>query len=579
MPVNDPNRVYDGFTNLLGGINAGVQPHLVREDQAADSVNITYRGGYATTRPPWSKKNLTFAEDQDKATFYTGNPQGLGVYTVGQKTYLIASIDGQPFAIDVQNDFTTYNVNPEEDAVKNNPKLLPKAYMCQADTYFVIQDGQSPAIILNGLSSSRAKTTGEDQQVPTGTSMAYGLGRLWVANGNQFVAGDILGGPTSVIDFTENTYLAENGTFKLPSNMGNINGMAFIPLQDTATGQGQLLVGADFGVASVQAQLPRTAWQSTQIQQVALLGIGWASNDANVLLNGDIVFRSYDGVRTYRMARAEQGINGQKPQSMEVNPYVSTDTQRLLKYASGVYFDNRVLITTAPTWRGTYCTWSGLLSMDSYPVGSLFSQSPPVWEGVWTGVEIVQIVAGIFGKEERCFALVRKINDDGDDYNEIWELKKEGYYDEADGVQTRIQSKLWTRSFEHGSSFEQKKLLSGDLFIANIAGEVDWSIKYRPDEYPCFFEWDSGNICFDVENCAASTCNSELQKSVGYSDRIRLPNPDQLQHTPCVSNGEPATKGFEFQLLLEWTGYMSIRQYRNVANKFDQETTGGSNCA
>ena len=53
--------------------------------------------------------------------------------------------------------------------------------------------------------------------------MAYGDARLTVAQGNQFLVGDINGGATNVISFTETTYLAGGGSFALPFNNGNIS--------------------------------------------------------------------------------------------------------------------------------------------------------------------------------------------------------------------------------------------------------------------------------------------------------------------------------------------------------------------
>ena len=60
--------------------------------------------------------------------------------------------------------------------------------------------------------------------------MCYGQARLTVGNGNQFLVGDINGGATNVISFTETTYLNGGGAFILPQNMGNITGMVFTVL-------------------------------------------------------------------------------------------------------------------------------------------------------------------------------------------------------------------------------------------------------------------------------------------------------------------------------------------------------------
>lgn len=465
--------------------------------------------------------------------------------------------------------------------------------------------------------------------------MASGWGRLWVARGSEFVAGDIDNGGNGIITFSEQNFLSEGGAFRLPTFMGQINGMAFIPLQDTATGQGQLLIGGDFGVGSFAGGLPRALWIDSQVQNVALLDIGWVGQDANALLNGDIFYRSYDGIRSYRMARAQQGINGNTPQSQEIQQYVSTDTQQYLKYGSGVYFDGRILMTTSPQWRGTYCYHKGLVVLDSTPESNIQGKAPPIWEGLWTGLNIVQITKGIFGKEERCFALVREIDDTiygrvnavdgneitvqnpddfeegktyfiqnsgyykitditgsvltletirsfdsirvgssitGGEYNQIWEISKDSPFDILGNEKKRIQSKLWTRSFTHSGPFTLKSLALGQFWVDKVIGTVNWNVSYRPNQYPCFFEWKSGQICAEYESCE-ETCPTAMTRHPGYKTDIRMGPP-----TPqCLEVGEnQSDKGYEFQWLIEWEGHMRIRGARELTTEVPEDPHG--NC-
>ena len=631
MSINLPGAVQpDGFQSLLGGVDAGKLPSLIREDQAQAAVNITFRGGAPETRPGFIHHELKYPNDTAETYFYTGNPQGLKVFQSGDKGYLIASVHGRIYAIDVEEGFKVSEITP---AGGPNASDLPKAYMQQAGDYFIIQDGQSLPIYIKGLEAKRSK--GGQNDIPVGTSMAYGWGRLWVARGSEFVAGDIDDGSGGVIKFTEQNFLAEGGAFRLPAFMGEINGMAFIPLQDTATGQGQLLIGGDFGVASFAGGIPRALWQDSQIQQVALLDIGWVGQDANALLNGDIFYRSYDGIRSYRMARAQQGINGNTPQSEEIQQYVGTDTQELLRYCSAVYFDQRILMTTAPVWRGTYCYHRGLVVLDSTPQSSIHGKHPPIWEGLWTGPKIVQITKGIFNKRERCFALVREIDDTiygavnavsgnqitvqepdkftvgktyfiqnsgyyrvtgitgttltlttirsfdsirvgssitGGEYNQIWEISKDSPFDVLGNEKRRIECKLWTRSFTHGSSFVQKRLAMAQLWVDRVIGEVDWKISYRPNQYPCFFDWGSGRVCAEYESCE-ETCPTTLTRQPGYKTNIKLGPP-----TPqCLKKGENTSDlGFEFQWLIEWEGHMRIRGARELAQEVQEDPHG--NC-
>lgn len=621
----------DGFLSLLGGVDAGKLPSLINENQAHAAENITFREGAPKTRPGWVYSEVNYPSDEVETNFLTGNPQGMKAYQSGDKGYLILSIDGRIYAVDVLENFKLQDITPPSGPNSSN---LPKAYMQQVGDFFIIQDGQSAPIYIKGLQATRSGAGPED--IPVGTAMAYGWGRLWVARGAEFVAGDIDNGANGVITFSEQNFLAEGGAFRLPAFMGNINAMAFIPLQDTATGQGQLLIGGDFGVASFAGGIPRQLWQDSQIQQVALLDIGWVGQDASALLNGDIFYRSYDGIRSYRMARAQQGINGNTPQSEEVQQYVNTDTQEYLRYCSAVYFDGRILMTVAPQWRGTYCYHKGLVVLDSTPQSSIQGKYPPIWEGLWTGPKIVQITKGIFNKRERCFALVREIDDtiygtvnniDGDDitvqypdrfeegktyyiqnagyynvasksgttltlapvrttgsitvganitggeYNQIWELSKDSPFDVLGIEKHRIKSKLWTRSFIHGSPFTQKRLAGGQFWADRVIGEVDWRLSYRPNQYPCFLDWATGSVCAEYESCE-ETCPTTLTRRPGYKTNIKVGPPKE----ECLLKGEnTSTIGFEFQWLLEWEGHMRVRGARELATDIPEDPHGNCN--
>jgi hypothetical protein len=620
------NRVFDGSASYLGGVDYGQQPNLIRDNQVWNAVNATMRGGYVTNRPPYTQRQLSFSIPESYSRFVTGVPQGITVYQSGDNAYLVVSSGGRIYSIDPIGGFSGQDLTPDDGNATN----IPKTYFSQWENYLIIQDGQSRPIYLNGLTATRDTRT--QNGIPVGTAMAYGWGRGWVGNGTQFVAGDIndVTIAQSVITFSEQNFLNEGGAFQLPAMLGSINGMAFIPLQDTATGQGQLLIGGDYGVGSVNGGIPRDQWKQVQIQQVAMLNIGWASQSANVLLNGDIFFRSYDGIRSYRMARAQQGLNGNTPQSEEVYPYVSTDAQSLLKYASGVNFDNRILITTGPQWMGNYCRWKGLVVLDSYPCGSLWSAAPPVWEGMWDGIDIVQICTGVFNKETRCFALVRREDNteissvfsmaevsetefqitvvdpsgftEGGVYNipqygyfrvdsisgnvltvspisdlevapvgssivlggrnEIWEILKSGNFDVRNGENVPIRSSITTRSYGFRNPFGSKKLEQMNFWVDNVVGQVDWTAQFRPDQYPCLFNFGSGSLCQEFENCDNETCPT-LTKLPSYKPRITVGAPD-----PRACNNvseQPQGNGYEFQVFLEWTGKMRIRQLRVAA--------------
>lgn len=221
----------------------------------------------------------------------------------------------------------------------------------------------TPATIEDGISYTRFVP-----EVPTGLFMAFGQGRLFVVSPNrtEFLAGDILYGDVrgtkeNALRFTETQYLAEGGSFSLPASMGQITGMSFASIQDTSTGQGPLFVFGDYGIGSFDVSLPRASivnpqtfqvvvpgWKDAAIQRVALTRMGCSAPESIVSFNGDMLWRSAIGIRTYRNARADQNNYGITPISAEVSRILDKDPREQTYFTSSIFFDNRMLMTCTP---------------------------------------------------------------------------------------------------------------------------------------------------------------------------------------------------------------------------------------
>src|SRR5688572_13597250 len=142
-------------------------------------------------RPAWRKMAMTFESTDTElafknALFQTGEPyitdQGQGSLISMQSGRVFrSSIDGTGFVI-------------QEIPVPGaeNPANLPMAWAIQAENYFIIQDGSTLPIIYNGASAVRST----ENQIPVGRQMAYYMGRIWVAKGRDYLAGDIIFGPS-----------------------------------------------------------------------------------------------------------------------------------------------------------------------------------------------------------------------------------------------------------------------------------------------------------------------------------------------------------------------------------------------
>ena len=205
-----------------------------------------------------------------------------------------------------------------------------------------------------------AGTTYRPMEVPIGTFMEYAMGRLCVVTPDrrEMHIGDLIRTTPdtftaeSVLWFTEENFLAESYVFSLPSNLGRIRTVKSVPYMGAPTGQGDIIISGDSGLATLSLAYPRAEWFDKPIQKVALTGLAMASQDGIVGFNGDVIFRDLEyGIRTFRLAEVEfQKSPTQSPISSEMNRVFLADDTDKLQFSSMVVHHNRLLTTTTPTF-------------------------------------------------------------------------------------------------------------------------------------------------------------------------------------------------------------------------------------
>lgn len=230
-----------------------------------------------------------------------------------------------------------------------------------ANTYRVRVGSSRPAPSIFG-------TTRRCPEIPIGLMMAYGQGRIFLAAANrtEFEAGDIIYGdvnstPENILRWTEQQYTNEGGAYRLPAEQGRIMAMTFPSTQDTGTGQGELFVFGEYGVASFQVSAQRASvadetgqivspgWKDIAFQKITLQGAGCSSQWSLInFTNGDLFYRDPVGIRSYRNARADQQGYGQTPISSELSRILSNDPQTRLGNISGTHFYDRAFMTCSP---------------------------------------------------------------------------------------------------------------------------------------------------------------------------------------------------------------------------------------
>jgi len=593
----------DGHMTLEGGMNSGRNPLVLTPSECAFGSNVTFRGGFPTNRQKFWPVQLSDGGASGGApsglpSFQNSNFQGAAMYSLddGQE-YIMAMANGVLYQLNISGPGIT--VTGVWNDGKSNP-TAPQCWFCQPDVYFVVQDGTSTPIIMQGLSSIRRAATNE---VPVGRQMAYGQGRLWLAQNRQVVAGDQLGGPTSVISFTEQTYIGEAAFFGVPLSSGSIVGVIFIEQGDTNTGQGELLVFARNAVYSIQAGVPRQAtastgtppnqpgWQGTpNMQRVALTNVGGTGQRSLINVNMDVFFRSKDGIRTFQTARNEKYGWGSVPISMEMNRVLYTDSLPLLDYASATLFRNRVLMTCQPSpYANTGAASFGQLAVLDFDVVSsvvnrsnlgyefspYFSQrGSPAWDGVWsmpTGYRILQVISGVFKTVERCFVFAVNTSTQK---TEIWELVDNEAFDNQN---IKVVSQIETRSFNFKLPDAVKTLRRGDLYFSSLLATIQVTVEYRSDGYPFWVLWGTMQLTGHQIPCNMNPaiCQSPGCPTEGYwfQQSMPYPNPD------CDTNsGKLLRNGFWFQVRVTWQGPATLLMLVLHATELVEFPTGNLPC-
>jgi len=599
MIVDSPQLARDLVSTVEQGMDSGRAPTLLKPEKLAYAENVTVRGGYAKNRPsfqPIPLANASGAPAWSLPVFQTYMYQGCEIYNVSDtQQFLMVMAGGQLLEIDVTAN-TVNGITPDAGLTST----APMCWMCQADIYFVVQDGNlTPYIYQFGLPVRRAGAT----EIPVGRQMAYGQGRLWLAQGRQYVAGDIYGGPTSVVSFTENTYIAEATNFSVPLQSGNIVGMRFIEVGDTSTGQGELLIFARHAIWSVHTTIaPRTNWSTTPgMITLALGNVGGTSQRNLTDVNSDMFFRSMDGVRSFRMARNVQlysqwgwgagqgGFWGYTPVSREMTRITSTDTLSLLDYCSSALFKNRLLTAAQPVYFSPNFPpyFSVIMALDFEVVSGMTDKIPPAWDGAWTGLQVLELKSGVFNGVERCFAFVRN---PASGWTELWELRDDLFYDNQD---VPITSTVETRALDCQKPVNPKQIRTAKLYFSNVLGATNVSVHYRSDGYTNWIPWHNFEISSGSDTQAgvppkSVLCNIPLCTVPGYCPSPEpgggpaggywfaqsMPMPD----TTC----DPITRklfrnGYYFQFQIQWKGPAKLEKFVLYCDELVEDPNG--NCA
>lgn len=503
----------------------------------------------------------------------------------GQGRLFVSVSDGRQITA---SDLVFGGSTTESEIVSSGPGN-PSVITTKSDHGFMQED----LVTITGHSSTpQINSTYRVLTVPSPKSFTIPVAITSPGNGG-YVTRFNAGRDSDALRFTENTFLNEGGSFTVPEKFGKITSLAFLPVQDTVTGQGDLIAFCERGALTFQVSTPRDQWKNTAgFQRVIFDNIG--STGEAIPVNGDLFFRSKEGngIRTYRNARMQSNDYGQTPVSAEIDPVLRQDTLWMLDQVSMAYFDNRLLMTCLPQQfprraanqnqadqyaeEAIPTLYNGIAVLDFQSTSAGRGKSSAVFDGVWTGLRINKLVQGVFDGEPRCFALCM----DNDRATRIWEITTDDEFDTSASGRQRISSSVVTRGFNFGEANSLKKVIRCDLWFDDLGGGDDYpfecQLAFRPDDYPNFTTWQTFEKRFKTEfNIPAYSTvpSSPFNLERGYSPQNRVPAPPL---TANLVTDVPAYLGYDFTLRIKWTGRGRIGRLMLHGNRLTESVGGAS---
>ena len=584
MAYHEPYTARDGYSGF-SACNTAMDPLRLSGGMFAKGINISVRGGLASTRPGFV----------DLGSAGSGVFQGAKVFSLEEADHLVFVLSGKVYVW--ASPFTS------PPMLISGAELLGSGmvYFTQVYRWMVCQDGASRPVVIeeSGGAFSRVArdaVSDPDSAVPRiclvpGTVGAYAHGRyhysptvlpdvnpplllneaqteylnldvlpaLTEESGRaSIVSSDVLDNldPYTVFRLSEQRVLAEGGAFSLPGELGFIHGMGSLRGAATGTGVGALFAFGTRGVAAFDFSSPRDGWKNVGISQVAFTGGGTRSPRSIVNVNDDLWYLGTDGhLRSvnYDGAQLSGGGNAASAlantvKSIEASRWVSLATPAWLPSASVCAADNRLHFTVA----------------DGRAVGSVElaqaydanpSELPILHEGVWTGFDFLQVLSinGVLHAFVQAPGRVRLVK-----------LGTGG----ADPAGTSVASELVTRMFdfvynEASAYHELKRLVSAQLFLSGIDRPTTVTVEYRPENTPVWTHLGTAAI-----NVPAGSA-PQFRRLVFAPD------------TTVVGECNPVTKQppwmfHSAQFRIRWTGRATIARF--IAEASIQEQTQQPMC-
>lgn len=483
-----PDRI--GSSCYYQGVNVSTKRQVLHPRWGWRGVKITYPKGSVYNR---NKQHFTYEQ-----IFKQGKFQLFDTLTITNKEYIIIVISGIIFILNPRT--FTLSVIDISDGSLLNPRVA-RLNGENAGKYYIIHDFPGRPVFVEGLSARRSNAL--DLEVPISMIGTYNQSRLFISNaGNELTGGDPVGNTAATnppITFEEvllsgASYFAQ--VFGLPTGDDNlpIIAMTFLPVIDTGTGIGPLLVGTKKALYSYAVNNPRSQWQSGQLGSLIAYSSGIAGPKAHCSVNSDMYYMASDGhARILSMSRNEQGKWARVPVSREVEPWMVQNDASLINFSFVSYFQNKVFFSVNP-YRTTALdvatgkriadyAFGGLVVLELDNVTAFGQAGQPTWAGLWTGIRPTAMV----NIGNQAFAMAKNGS-----ANELWELDSSITYDvDQEGHIRYVESIIYTKEYDFESPFINKAIHSMDFNLSELAGDLNIDVAYKPAHGSKFLKWRS----------------------------------------------------------------------------------------
>lgn len=619
--ASDNVTVPDGAFDWSGGVDSSkvrtlsseLNPNGLKRNQLAWLINGTVRDGGITQRPGWQPLSYILQE---------GRWQGGFVYEPDSDyPYLVCQISGILYRVLLVPPYTITDLTGGDVSLQN-PADVEMAFFIQAENYLIVQAGDyltgernittnaygepllnastTLPLFWNGttLRRSRGLTTlaptnpDAHNEIPAGTTMDYYGQRVWYAQARQCAAGDMVGGASgtaanyyrdAVLKVTENPLCLGGDGFTVPTNTGNIRAIKHSSNINASLGQGQLYIFTRKSVYSLTVPLTRTDWINADANnqpQITVVQInnGAVGDRCIVPVNGDLFYMSFDpAVRSLITAVRFFGQWGNTPISQNERRVISRNDRSLMRFASAVEFDNRALFCVLPETAadGKNTVHKAMLPLDFDIVTNFEEKTAPVWEGVWEGMQILQLFTANIGGVDHCYA---SMISDVDASINLWEISRGDTTENGDNrVTWAVEFPAYTWSAQN-LEYRLKKLMRGELWLDKLIGTVEMDVWYRQDAEQCWWRWHHDSICAS-RTCGEADppleCYPDQEFCAGFRSPVIFPAPKGV----CDSMGVRSTLiGYQFQVKIVFKGFLRIRGFLPYVVETTQPDYQGMGC-